>query len=121
MLSSTVPTLVIDLDDYVHTSQSPGFLDQYSAKENHTKVVLVDEEEPTQYIQTVTAGLRIFLAHVYLEDVQSWLIGYALVEWFRQCHPRREGVLEAIRIIRTRWSTSYKHTAEFISRLQCSR
>jgi len=34
------------------------------------------------------------------------LIGYVLVQWFRQRHPLRGGVPEAIRKIRTRWNQS---------------
>jgi len=34
------------------------------------------------------------------------LIGYVLVHWFRQRHPLRGGVPEAIRKIRTRWNQS---------------
>ncbi|WP_227379885.1 ParA family protein [Haladaptatus halobius] len=65
--------LVVDLDDNGHMSQNLGFTDQYSAEENHAEAVLIDGEEPTQYIQTVTQGLDIFPAHVQLEDVQSGL------------------------------------------------
>ncbi|GAD53909.1 hypothetical protein MBEHAL_2669 [Halarchaeum acidiphilum MH1-52-1] len=36
------------------------------------------------------------------------LIGYVLVEWFRQRHPLRGGVPEAIRTTRTRWNTSLR-------------
>lgn len=36
------------------------------------------------------------------------LIGYVLVEWFRQRHPLRGGVPEAIRTVRTRWNTSLR-------------
>ncbi|MDL0135148.1 IS4 family transposase, partial [Halobacterium salinarum] len=36
------------------------------------------------------------------------LIGYVLVEWFRQRHPLRGGVPEAIRTIRTRWNTALR-------------
>ena len=34
------------------------------------------------------------------------LIGYVLVQWFRQRHPLRGGVPEAIRKVRTRWNQS---------------
>jgi len=34
------------------------------------------------------------------------LVGYVLVQWFRQRHPLRGGVPEAIRKIRTRWNRS---------------
>jgi hypothetical protein len=34
------------------------------------------------------------------------LIGYVLVQWFRQRHPLRGGVPEAIRKIRTWWNRS---------------
>ena len=34
------------------------------------------------------------------------LVGYVLVQWFRQRHPLRGGVPEAIRKIRTRWNQS---------------
>lgn len=36
------------------------------------------------------------------------LIGYVLIEWFRQRHPLRGGVPEAIRTVRTRWNTSLR-------------
>ena len=40
-----------------------------------------------------------------LFEIFSTLIGYLLIEWFRQRHPLRGGVPEAIRTIRTRWNT----------------
>jgi uncharacterized protein YqfB (UPF0267 family) len=39
-----------------------------------------------------------------LFEIFYTLIGYVLVEWFRQRHPLRDGVPEAIRAIRTRWN-----------------
>ncbi|EFW91061.1 SojC2 [Haladaptatus paucihalophilus DX253] len=65
--------LVVDLDDNGHMSQNLGFTEQYSAEENHAEAVLINGEDPTQYIQTVSHGLDIFPAHVQLEDVQSGL------------------------------------------------
>jgi citrate lyase gamma subunit len=41
-----------------------------------------------------------------LFEMFSTLIGYVLVQWFRQRHPLRGGVPEAIRKIRTRWNQS---------------
>ena len=43
-----------------------------------------------------------------LFEIFCTLIGYVLVEWFRQRHPLRGGVPEAIRTIRTRWNTSLR-------------
>ncbi|WP_135827107.1 IS4 family transposase [Halorussus ruber] len=43
-----------------------------------------------------------------LFEIFCTLIGYVLVEWFRQRHPLRGGVPEAIRAIRTRWNTSLR-------------
>ncbi len=40
-----------------------------------------------------------------LFEIFSTLIGYLLIEWFRQRHPLRGGAPEAIRTIRTRWNT----------------
>ena len=43
-----------------------------------------------------------------LFEIFCTLIGYVLVEWFRQRHPLRGGVPEAIRTIRTRWNQSLR-------------
>lgn len=43
-----------------------------------------------------------------LFEIFCTLIGYVLAGWFRQRHPLRGGVLEAIRTIRTRWNTSLR-------------
>ena len=43
-----------------------------------------------------------------LFDIFCLLIRYVLVEWFRQRHPLRGGVPEAIRTIHTWWSTSLR-------------
>jgi len=32
------------------------------------------------------------------------LIGYVLVEWFRQCHPVKGGMARAIQQVRTFWN-----------------
>jgi hypothetical protein len=32
------------------------------------------------------------------------LIGYVLVEWFRQCHPLKSGMARAIQQVRTFWN-----------------
>jgi len=36
------------------------------------------------------------------------LIGYVLLQWFRQRHPLRGGVPEAVRKVRTRWNQSLR-------------
>lgn len=52
-----------------------------------------------------------------LFEIFCTLIEYVLVEWFRQRHPLRGGVPEAIRTIRTRGGTRRcEPTAESISR-----
>jgi len=43
-----------------------------------------------------------------LFEIFCALIGYLLVEWFRQRHPLQGGVPEAIRTIRTRWNQSLR-------------
>ena len=41
-----------------------------------------------------------------LFELLRTLIGYVLMQWFRQRHPLRGGVPEAIRKVRTRWNQS---------------
>jgi hypothetical protein len=43
-----------------------------------------------------------------LFEIFCTLIGYVLAEWFRQRHPLRGSVPEAIRTIRTRWNQSLR-------------
>ena len=68
--------LVVDLDDNGHMTLNLGFEDEYNAGEdgdNHAEAVLIDREDPRDYIVNVTEGLDLFPAHENLESVQSAL------------------------------------------------
>lgn len=65
--------LVIDLDDNGHMTRQLGFEDEFTSKVNHTQRVLVDSEEPIQYITNVVDGLDLFPAHTELESVENEL------------------------------------------------
>ncbi|MFC5134769.1 MULTISPECIES: ParA family protein [Haloferacaceae] len=65
--------LVIDLDDNGHMTRQLGFEDEFTSGVNHTQRVLVDSEEPIQYITNVVDGLDLFPAHTELESVENEL------------------------------------------------
>lgn len=65
--------LVIDLDDNGHMTRQLGFEDEFTSEVNHTQRVLVDSEEPIQYITNVVDGLDLFPAHTELESVENEL------------------------------------------------
>jgi len=65
--------LVIDLDDNGHMTRQLGFEDEFTTEVNHTQRVLVDSEEPIQYIVNVVDGLDLFPAHTELESVENEL------------------------------------------------
>lgn len=65
--------LVIDLDDNGHMTRQLGFEDEFTSDVNHTQRVLVDSEEPIQYIVNVVDGLDLFPAHTELESVENEL------------------------------------------------
>ena len=66
--------LVVDLDDNGHMTLNLGFEDVYksgSEDDNHAKDVIVDGDNPQDYIVSVAGGLDLFPAHEDLESVQS--------------------------------------------------
>lgn len=65
--------LVIDLDDNGHMTRQLGFEDEFTSEVNHTQRVLVDSEEPIQYITNIVDGLDLFPAHTELESVENEL------------------------------------------------
>lgn len=65
--------LVIDLDDNGHMTRQLGFEDEFTSEVNHTQRVLVDSEEPIQYITNVVDRLDLFPAHTELESVENEL------------------------------------------------
>ena len=68
--------LLVDLDDNGHMTLILGHDDAYSGDRwgtNHASDVLLDGEDPRQYVTSVADGLDLFPSHVELEDVQSGL------------------------------------------------
>jgi len=73
--------LVVDLDDNGHLSLNLGYENQYTAPEgapddhpgrtNHVQRVLIDGDDPREYIQSVAGGLDLFPAHDALERVRG--------------------------------------------------
>ena len=71
--------LVVDLDDNGHMTLNLGFDSEYSGeawsdgdeKINHAGKVLIDGEDPREYIVNVVDGLDIFPAHTNYEEVQN--------------------------------------------------
>ncbi|WP_049987314.1 ParA family protein [Halobellus rufus] len=65
--------LVVDLDDNGHMTRQLGFEGEFTSETNHTKQVLVEGDDPTQYTVTVVEGLDLFPAHTELESVENEL------------------------------------------------
>jgi chromosome partitioning protein len=68
--------LVVDLDDNGHMTLNLGYEEVYAssdAEDNHAKNVIVDGDDPREYIVPVADGLDLFPAHEDLETVQSAL------------------------------------------------
>jgi chromosome partitioning protein len=70
--------LVVDLDDNGHMTLNLGFDAEYrgdawtdDTTTNHASEVLIDGEDPRQYIRNVVDGLDIFPAHMEYEEVQN--------------------------------------------------
>ena len=67
--------LVVDLDDNGHMTLNLGFEEVYTSEEdvndNHAEAVLIESEDPRDYIVNVTDGLDLFPAHEDLESVQN--------------------------------------------------
>lgn len=64
------PTLLIDMDDNGHTTFNLGHKDKYEG-ENHMQKILVDGEDPTEYIVPVSGDLDLLPAHDLLEEVED--------------------------------------------------
>ncbi|RJX43143.1 ParA family protein [Halonotius aquaticus] len=64
------PTLLIDMDDNGHTTFNLGHKDKYEG-ENHMQKILVDGEDPTDYIVPVSGDLDLLPAHDLLEEVED--------------------------------------------------
>ncbi|MBX0297436.1 ParA family protein [Haloarcula nitratireducens] len=68
--------LLVDLDDNGHMTLILGEDEAYRGERwgtNHAADVLLDGDDPSQYIVNIAEGLDLFPAHVELEDVQSGL------------------------------------------------
>ena len=65
--------LVVDLDDNGHMTRQLGFESAFTGDPNHTKQVLVEGDDPTQYTVRVVEGLDLFPAHTELESVENEL------------------------------------------------
>jgi chromosome partitioning protein len=69
--------LVVDLDDNGHMTLNLGFEDRYNSTDgdggNHAEAVLLEGEDPREYVVNVAEGLDLFPAHEDLESVQSAL------------------------------------------------
>jgi chromosome partitioning protein len=69
--------LVVDLDDNGHMTLNLGFEDRYNSTDgdggNHAEAVLLEGDDPREYVVNVAEGLDLFPAHEDLESVQSAL------------------------------------------------
>lgn len=65
--------LVVDLDDNGHLTLDLGWREMFERDENHAEAVLLDGDDPMQYIEPVASGLDLFPAHTELESVQNAL------------------------------------------------
>lgn len=65
--------LVVDLDDNGHLTLDLDHRDAFEAETNHAHAVLIDGEDPRDYIVDVVDGLDLFPAHTELESVQNAL------------------------------------------------
>jgi hypothetical protein len=62
--------LLIDLDDNGHTTFNLGYRDRYEG-ENHVQNVLLDGENPSDFIVPVVEDLDLFPSHEALEEVET--------------------------------------------------
>ena len=65
--------LVIDLDDNGHMTRQLGFAEQYHDDTIHPERVMLDGDDPMQYVVNVADGLDLFPAHTKLESVENEL------------------------------------------------
>ena len=65
--------LVADFDDNGHLTNTLGHQDHYESETNHAERVLVDADDPREYIVPVAGGLDLFPSHDDLESVETQL------------------------------------------------
>lgn len=64
------PVLLVDMDDNGHTTFNLGHKDKYTG-ENHMQKILVDGDDPADYIVPVSGQLDLLPSHDLLEEVED--------------------------------------------------